>query len=275
MRSCSQPFRLRDERRAQGIAPDLAKPTAAAAPGIVALATLVRAAGVDRAAYRRLRAARRRADVCRSPPPGRAGYPKRFEQVLAGFVPRTRIRLGLRDGEHQHRPGLDITLSALKSVSLEGLVFGERRVVRAHDEAVRATLDWIESNLLQTRGYDPAIRCTVRGRSTYGLSTGGEKWPIEGEVLAVRGYLVSVRITACPDDRGLRPGSVARIPMGELVELDCSRRLRDDEEERARREADIRREIAEGEELAERQARERDRRWRRGREHGKDVDWTP
>ena len=84
-------------------------------------------------------------------------YPKRFEQVLAGYVPRTRIRLGrMRDGEHQHRPGLDITLSAPKSVSLEGLVFGERRVVRAHDEAVRATLDWIESDLLQTRGYDPA-----------------------------------------------------------------------------------------------------------------------
>ena len=84
-------------------------------------------------------------------------YPKRFEQVLAGFVPHTRIRLGRkRDGEHQHRPGLDITLSAPKSVSLEGLVFGERRVVRAHDEAVRATLDWIESDLLQTRGYDPA-----------------------------------------------------------------------------------------------------------------------
>ena len=84
-------------------------------------------------------------------------YPKRFEQVLAGFVPRTRIRLGRkRDGAHEHRPGLDITLSAPKSVSLEGLVFGERRVVRAHDEAVRATLDWIESDLLQTRGYDPA-----------------------------------------------------------------------------------------------------------------------
>ena len=84
-------------------------------------------------------------------------YPKRFEQVLAGFVPRTRIRLGRkRDGEHQHRPGLDITLSAPKSVSLEGLVFGERRVVRAHDEAVRATLDWMESDLLQTRGYEPA-----------------------------------------------------------------------------------------------------------------------
>ena len=88
-------------------------------------------------------------------------HPKRFEEVLAGYVPHTGIRLGrMRDGEHQHRPGLDITLSAPKSVSLEGLVFGARRVVRAHDEAVRETLDWIEADMLQTRGYDPATgRC--------------------------------------------------------------------------------------------------------------------
>ena len=82
--------------------------------------------------------------------------PKRFEEVLAGHVPHTGIRLGRkRDGAHQHRPGYDITLSAPKSVSVEGLVFGEKGVVRAHDEAVRETLDWVESELLQTRGYDP------------------------------------------------------------------------------------------------------------------------
>ena len=81
--------------------------------------------------------------------------PRRFEEVLAGHVPHTDIRLGRkRDGAHQHRPGLDVTLSAPKSVSLEGLVFGERRVVRAHDEAVRETLDWVEAELLQTRGYE-------------------------------------------------------------------------------------------------------------------------
>ena len=92
--------------------------------------------------------------------------PNRFEEVLSGYVPHTDIQLGrMRDGEHQHRPGLDITLSAPKSVSLEGLVFGARRVVRAHDEAVRATLDWIESDLLQTRGYDPATGKRPRERA--------------------------------------------------------------------------------------------------------------
>ena len=82
--------------------------------------------------------------------------PSRFESVLSGQVPKSDIRLGrIVEGEHQHRPGWDITFSAPKSVSLEALVMGDTRVLRAHDEAVRATLDWIESDLLQTRSWDP------------------------------------------------------------------------------------------------------------------------
>ena len=86
--------------------------------------------------------------------------PNRFEDVLAGYVPGTDLRLGrLRDGEHQHRPGVDVTFSAPKSVPLEALVYAPgrtgARVVRAHDEAVRATLGFIETELLQTRSYEP------------------------------------------------------------------------------------------------------------------------
>ena len=85
--------------------------------------------------------------------------PSRFESVLSGYVSGTDLRLGrMRDGEHVHRPGWDITLSAPKSVSLEALVMGDRRVIRAHDEAVHATLDFVEADLLQTRGWDPATR---------------------------------------------------------------------------------------------------------------------
>ena len=85
--------------------------------------------------------------------------PSLFEEVLSGWVPGTDIRLGrMREGEHEHRPGWDITFSAPKSVSLEALAIGDRRVIRAHDEAVRATLDWVEAELLETRGWDPAAR---------------------------------------------------------------------------------------------------------------------
>ena len=79
-----------------------------------------------------------------------------FTAILSGHVPGKDIRLGrVLAGEHQHRPGWDLTFSAPKSVSLEALLHGERRVMRAHDRAVRETLDWIEAEFLQTRGYDP------------------------------------------------------------------------------------------------------------------------
>ncbi|MDE0047716.1 MAG: relaxase domain-containing protein, partial [bacterium] len=95
--------------------------------------------------------------------------PKRFEEVLSGRIPGTATRLGrLRDGKHEHRPGLDITFSAPKSVSLEALVHAapkaSARIVRAHDEAVTATLDFIENELLETRGWDPATRRRPRIR---------------------------------------------------------------------------------------------------------------
>ena len=96
----------------------------------------------------------------------------KFETILQGHVIGTNIRLGRkRDGKHEHRPGFDITFSAPKSVSLAALLptrkhpRGDRGVLRCHDEAVKATLDWIEETLVQTRGYDPATgrRPRVKG----------------------------------------------------------------------------------------------------------------
>ncbi len=91
--------------------------------------------------------------------------PGEFRRVLQGYVPGTDIRLGrLRDGEHEHRPGLDITLSAPKSVSLEALLGGpgSTRAMRAHDAAVRATLDFIETRLLRTRRWSREERRSVQ-----------------------------------------------------------------------------------------------------------------
>ena len=86
-----------------------------------------------------------------------------FASVLEGHVPRTDVRLGrLRDGEHQHLPGIDITFSAPKSFSLEASLYAaphtRARLRNAHDAAVRAALDLLERELLQTRGYDRTTR---------------------------------------------------------------------------------------------------------------------
>lgn len=53
--------------------------------------------------------------------------------------------------EREHRPGIDITFSAPKSVSLMAEVHGSRQVREAHEEAVRATLGYIERELSYTR----------------------------------------------------------------------------------------------------------------------------
>ncbi|MCY3669615.1 MAG: relaxase domain-containing protein, partial [Alphaproteobacteria bacterium] len=97
---------------------------------------------------------------------GRHVSPKRFAEIMRGEAPKAGVRLGtVRDGVLVHEAGRDVTLSAPKSVSLAALVDGDKRVVRAHDEAVRATLDWIEEELLLTRQWDRERRRHRRVRA--------------------------------------------------------------------------------------------------------------
>ena len=51
-----------------------------------------------------------------------------------------------REGEH--RPGWDVTFSAPKSVSVQGLVGKEDRIIQAHDDAVKTALDHYEQHLV-------------------------------------------------------------------------------------------------------------------------------
>ena len=91
--------------------------------------------------------------------------PKTFAEVLEGHVPDgSGHRLGKRtkNGGIHHRPGRDLTLSAPKSVSLAALVGDDLRVVKAHDNAVRRTLDWVEKNVIQTRVMDPETKQMIR-----------------------------------------------------------------------------------------------------------------
>ena len=89
--------------------------------------------------------------------------PDTFKAVLEGKVPDG-PQLGKRgrDGEIQHRPGRDVTLSAPKSVSLMALVGGDDRIVAAHDRAATRTLAWIERNAVETRMQDKASGAMVQ-----------------------------------------------------------------------------------------------------------------
>ncbi len=57
------------------------------------------------------------------------------------------------NGERKHRPGLDLTFSAPKSVSIAALVYRDERLVEAHDKAVQKAMAYVETKIIQTRFY--------------------------------------------------------------------------------------------------------------------------
>ncbi len=74
-----------------------------------------------------------------------------FERVLSGQLPGG-ATIGAVRGEH--RPGVDLTFSTPKSVSLLAHVGGDARLAVALRESAVATVGWIETNLAQARVWD-------------------------------------------------------------------------------------------------------------------------
>ena len=56
-----------------------------------------------------------------------------------------------RQSGKKYNPGRDITLSAPKSVTLLGLVKEDESIIKAHHQAVKTTLDYVEQNCIFTR----------------------------------------------------------------------------------------------------------------------------
>jgi conjugative relaxase-like TrwC/TraI family protein len=80
-----------------------------------------------------------------------------FRQMLDGKMPDGQQLGTVRDGEVQHRPGWDVTMSAPKSVSIMAEVAGDRRLVGAHDRAVKSALAFAERHSAATRIRDSGI----------------------------------------------------------------------------------------------------------------------
>ena len=70
--------------------------------------------------------------------------PEDFKRVLDGIAPDGTELGRVVNNERQHRPGLDLTFSPPKSVAIMAQVFGDKRVVHAHNEAVKDTLQLVE-----------------------------------------------------------------------------------------------------------------------------------
>ena len=73
-----------------------------------------------------------------------------FRDLLDGKVGEQQLGT-IRDGQLEHRPGWDVTLSAPKSVSIMAEVAGDRRLIAAHGEAVKTALAHVETHMSATR----------------------------------------------------------------------------------------------------------------------------
>ncbi|WP_230771800.1 MobF family relaxase [Sphingomonas sp. Leaf4] len=92
-----------------------------------------------------------------------------FEQVLNGRLPD-----GQQIGDPaRRRAGFDLTFSAPKSVSLMAYIAGDKRILGpegVHMQAVRATMAWIEKNLVEGRRDEGGKSVPVKtGNLTYAL----------------------------------------------------------------------------------------------------------
>lgn len=74
-----------------------------------------------------------------------------FSTLLDGQAPNGQLMGRIRNGERQHRNGIDLTFSAPKSVSVAALVAGDADVARAHIDAVKTAMTFVESNVAQYR----------------------------------------------------------------------------------------------------------------------------
>ena len=103
-----------------------------------------------------------------------------FSQMLEGHAPATQKdargawgegqTMGRYvDGERQHRPGIDLTFSAPKSVSIMALVAGDERIIAAHDAAVKDAMSVVEDRFVYTRREENGEIVHKKGEMIAGL----------------------------------------------------------------------------------------------------------
>lgn len=121
---------------------------------------------------------------------------QRFADVLSGKA---------SGKEGRHTPGWDVTFSAPKSVSVAALVYGDRRLIDAHDRAVRAAMHHIERTAIVTRQRGP---------------DGGYEWRHGGMVAALFRHSTSRAQDAQVHTHGVIANATHDPATGELRAID-------------------------------------------------------
>ncbi|MDG3443725.1 MobF family relaxase [Nitrospirillum amazonense] len=100
---------------------------------------------------------------------GKVGHAD-YLSLLKGYVPGLDKPLGryVKDDDGNtkrlHRPGVDMVFNAPKSVSIIGLIGGDKRVIAAHDQAVKNALSYIQDQVLSTRVWNGEYSVLTKGQ---------------------------------------------------------------------------------------------------------------
>lgn len=88
---------------------------------------------------------------------------KDLTKVLSGILPDGQ-KTGWQKANVQHHPGWDLTFSAPKGISIQSIVAGDKRLIKAHEKAVGRALKFVESYAyVRVRGDDKKVRYRQTG----------------------------------------------------------------------------------------------------------------
>jgi conjugative relaxase-like TrwC/TraI family protein len=134
-----------------------------------------------------------------------------FEAILKGVLPGGH-QIGNADARAH---GTDLTFSMPKSASLLALVSGDKRLLEANRESVRATMQWVEANLAETRLRRDGKAVPVRtGNLVYAMFEHDTSRALDPQAHI---HVIIANLTRLPEDlRAAMPtDTVARHPRAE------------------------------------------------------------
>lgn len=124
---------------------------------------------------------------------------RQWNEALEGRFGNRQI--GLADPE-ERRPGVDLTFSAPKSVSIMALAVGDNRLIAAHDRAVERALSWVEKNHVHARMGKGGVEKVPTGNLTAALFRHVTARPVNGVTdPQLHTHAVVLNVTQRPDGK--------------------------------------------------------------------------
>ncbi len=107
---------------------------------------------------------------------------KTFQQAMEGRLPDGTDLSKRGNREDDRRMGVDLTFSAPKSVSIAAIAAGDDRLLKAHDDAVRKALDFLEKEVLVARRGHGGVQAEHTGSLVAAVYQHEDARPVGGHV---------------------------------------------------------------------------------------------